>query len=307
VWGKRKQRREEIQQFDRAVAEMHAQDEVKRQQQLQALEAEADKLKLQGVAPADATSRALANLARPHVMEKLSPAEAIRLEGSCLHDVAGGNFLPTCVVVTNQRALWCIPPNYEMVLDLDFLTVVNVATAEFERGNRALRLTYRPHDFPEGLRKHNPLGELDSTFLFAPRDGEERIRAALMVRSGVAFPDTEDERDRAFATRQFVAIQDEPVANLDLCPICCHEIVERTKHCAKCATNHHVFCDPGFQPVLSEDDATYAKLLDEREWLPLFAFEVPLQGRTTFWLIRPRGALGPMVIADATITVGAFS
>jgi hypothetical protein len=266
------------------------------------INARCQELVANGVPQEEAAVQSFVDLARPHILASLAAEEAPILEGRALHEVASDRYAPAFVVLTARRAVFAIAPLFDTVIgDLAYETGVRLAVNDFDTGERAICITYRPIEYPNALRKLNPSGELDATFIFSQSDDQEILRRGLVSRLGYPYQaatlDIANPREMAFTARRLDAIQGRPVSDLELCPICFQDIADKTRHASRCTSGFHAFADPGFRPVISDLEVNYGDLLGEEAWRPTFQCEAGLQSRTTLWVIKPKEVVGlPLVV-----------
>jgi hypothetical protein len=98
-----------------------------------------------------------------------------RVKDALVGDLSLGG--PAVLLMTDQRVLWRLVQAGAPVLSLNFSDIWKVMVDE----GTGVLLTYRPVDYPDELRSHNPNGELDAEFMFQP--GDEDVRALVLGRA----------------------------------------------------------------------------------------------------------------------------
>ena len=214
-------------------------------------------------------------------------------------------FVPAYLAITNNRALWSTAPDFERVItNLRFADVDTMGGAQYERGSKALRISYSPDDFPEAMRRYNPSGQLDATFLFPASEEADTMRMALLARGGFPGPHDEDEKARALARLRRQAATNVP--EWKICPICCHQMKQRTEHAVRCASNRHLFSAPGTDPIIDESDERFGEIVREEPWVPILDGQRAFVGHPLAWVLRPPGAPGPPKLLDYESIHAAF-
>ena len=272
---KRRILQEATQRFDREAEE--------RQQRLKAtLAAQVDVRVQSGTSKETAFVEAFSALSRLEVEAILEGGESIQLAGDVHYEVMPEEFVPAYLAITNNRALWSTAPDFERVItNLRFADVDTMGGAQYERGSKALRMSYSPDDFPEAMRRYNPSGQLDATFLFPASEEADTMRMALLARGGFPGPHDEDEKARALAGFRRQAATNVP--EWKICPICCHQMKQRTEHAVRCASNRHLFSAPGTDPIIDESDERWVRSYGKSRGFPSLMVSVPL------WVIHSPG------------------
>lgn len=216
--------------------------------------------------------------------------ESLRAAALALDLGLGGQ--PIMVVVTATQVLWALlsEPTTIMRMRLERITSV-------EQDGPRIHLT--EHD-PEYVRQlndpANPFGETDFIFRLADSDEGMTLSAHLNLGLFQRSPVYETRRSHIQALRDRQGV---PVGSWDDCPFCHHPFSSKKDGAVSCEGCERCFCDPGLEPVISEEPAIYGHIVSVVPWQPLVEAQVGARGKTTAWIIRPRGInIGPLVLLD---------
>jgi hypothetical protein len=286
-----------------AQAEAQAQRDWQRQEQ--ALDAEMLRVLESGTPQEAVLAQALSNVARPFAKAALGRDENVRREAIVRYQIMPGNFTTTYLMVTDQGLIWNVMETFETAVSLRYADVVNVSHGEGGIGDQVvqgLEITYRPADFPTELRRYNPTGELDATFLFPPETDE--ARSSIVARCGYPGPHDEYETERMIERLRAASTD---VTTWTSCPICCHDLDQATPSVMHCLSvdgsgKHHYFSAPDIEPVIDESDENFGAVVGQERWMPLLESELELAGIPLIWMSwrdRPFGA--PKILDYETI------
>jgi hypothetical protein len=288
-----------------AMAQAETQAQRDQQRQEQALDAEMTRLLEIGTPEDVVLGQALSTLARPFAQAVLGPDESVRREDIVRYQIMPGNFTTTYLMVTDQGLIWSVMDNFETAVSLRYADVVNVSPGEGGIGDQVvqgLEITYRPADYPTELRRYNPAGELDATFLFPPETDD--ARSSIVARCG--YPGPHDEHDTQRMIERFGAAPTD-VTTWTSCPMCCHDLDQPTPSVMHCLSRdgsgkYHYFTAPDTEPVIDESDENFGAVVGEERWMPVLESELDLVGVPLIWLAwrdPPFGA--PKVLDYETI------
>ena len=292
-----------------AQAQAQREAQLDQQRQEQALDAEMIRLLEIGTPKEVVLGQALSNVARPFAEAVLQRDESVRREVIVRYQIVPGNFSPAYLMVTDQGLIWSLMNTFERAVTLHYADVVNVIPGEggVETENglttmNGLKITYRPHDFPTELRRYNPTGELDATFLFPPETDEARL--SIVARCG--YPGPHDEYDTQRMIERLRAASTD-VTTWTSCPMCCHDLDQPTPSVMHCLSGqglgkYHYFTASDIAPVIDESDENFGAVVGEERWMPLLETELDLVGIPLIWMSwrdRPFGS--PKILDYETI------
>jgi len=163
---------------------------------------------------------------------------------------------------------------------------------------KGLTITYRPRDFPTELRRFNPTGELDATFVFLDVLDQETARTSILARTGHAG--AHDDDDKRHALERFRAASAD-VTTWTSCPMCCNDLDRPTPSVMLCRSGpnqRHMFCAPDTEPLIDESDDNFGAVVGEQRWMPLLESELELVGLPLIWLSWRDRPFGPPKILD---------
>ena len=285
------------------VAQAEAQAELERQRLEQQIEAELRRVVQAGTPEDDALAQAYSNLARPFARAALEPDEAIRQELAVFSQTPFEEFVITYLMVTDKGLIWSPYPKFETALRLFYADVVSVSGGSMEREDEAdnakgLTITYGPRDFPDELRRFNPTGELDATFVFLDSPDEEQARMSIMARMG--YPGPRDDVENRLMLQRFRAASTD-ITTWTTCPYCCNDLDRPQPSIMRCRSGPnqlHMFSAPDTQPVIDESDGNFGAVIGEEPWMPILESELELVGLPLIWMAWRDRPFGPPMILD---------
>ena len=284
-----------------AQAEADAQLEWQRQEQQ--LDAELRRLLEAGTPEDIVLAEAYSNLARPFARAALGPDEGFRQELTVASQVMLGEFVTTYLMVTDEGLIWSALPKFEMAMRLSYADVVSVRGGSMESEDEAvnakgLTITYRPRDFPDELRRLNPTGELDATFVFLDTPDEEQARMSILARTG--YPGPRDEAENQHMLERFRAASID-ITTWTTCPYCCNDLDRPTPSIMRCRSGPnqlHMFSAPDTEPVIDESEENFGAVIGEQPWMPLLESELDLVGVPLIWMAWRDRSFGPPKVLD---------
>ena len=208
------------------------------------------------------------------------------------------NGAPAYLAVTPTAVVWAPGARPDVVLRAEFAQV-----HELGEQDGAIKLTTRDAAYAAMLRDpSNPHGETDAMFFFGDRDD---IREAILEGTKNLSAAWADWRAGHVRYRTLAAT---PLRQWPGCPLCEASFGEQVDNAAKCPECGRVFCDPGFEPVISDDRATYGRLLSAKPHEAVFLSELESITRPLPFMIRPaEWTMGPLVLPDRETERRAFS
>ena len=249
-----------------------------------------------GVLEGEVLAIALENLTKPLALAELESSERVKHQCNALYEVMPDEFLPAFLLVTTRRLIWSVSPKPKTIMSMHFDDVVQVSGADYHSGTRpfkAIRLTYRPADFPTPMRRFNPSGELDATFAFP--QALDLIRMSILARTGHPGPNDDDDEGQVLERLRQLS---NDVTAWSLCPICCHDLQQMTESTMQCTSRRHLFSAPGVEPVIDEGDDNFGHIVDQSRWLPFLEHHLDIVDFPLIWLVRRESPFGPPKILD---------
>ena len=286
------------------IAQREAEAELKQQRQEQQLKAEVGRLLKAGTPEAIAAAQAYSNLARPSAKAELGPDESVRQELMVVAQAMLGDFVPTYLMVTDKGLIWSVLPKFEMALRLFYADVLGVSGGSMESpvNAKGITITSRPRDFPDELRRFNPAGEFDATFVFLDTPDEEQARMSILARTG--HPGPRDEADNRHMLERFRAASTD-VTTWTTCPYCCNDLDRPQPSIMRCRSGPnqlHIFSAPDTEPVIDESEENFGAVIGEQPWMPLLKSELEFVGVPLIWMAwRDRPSGPPMILDYETI------
>lgn len=249
-----------------------------------------------GVLEEEVLALALKNLTKPLALAELESSESVKHECNALYEVMPDEFRPAFLLVTTSRLIWSVSPKPKTIVSMHFDDVVQVGGADYDSGtgpSKGIRLTYRPADFPAPMRRFNPSGELDATFVFPHT--LDLIRMSILARTG--HPGPHDDDDKAQVLERLRPLSKD-VTTWSLCPICCHDVQQMTESTMQCHSRRHLFSAPGVEPVIDESDDNFGDIVDQTRWMPIIEGELDFVDSPLIWLVWRDRPFGPPKILD---------
>jgi hypothetical protein len=287
-------------------AELERRSEEEWRRQIEALTRETNRLVSSGMPKEVAEEEAFASLAHPQITAQLAPGESIRQAGNAGYEAMPEDYSLAHVAVTNRHVVWSVLPRFELVLSLSYSDVVAVGWKLYESaspddlGGKAIRITYRPADFPAELRRINPTGELDAAFFFPDRSEAVKLQMGILARTG--HPGPHDDGERQYAVERLRSLSTDVTSWGDLCPMCLNDLVQKTASSVRCQGSH-LFSNPDVEPVIDESENHFGEIIDETRWMPVLLDDRKFVGKPLIWLTWKDRPFGPPKILDyETIT-----
>lgn len=208
------------------------------------------------------------------------------------------NGAPAYLAVTETSIVWAPGARPDVVLRADFEKV-----HELGEQDGAIKLTSRDAAYAAMLRDpSNPHGETDAMFFFGDRDD---IREAMLEGTKNLSAAWADWRAGHVRYRKLAGT---PVQQWPGCPLCESYFIEQVDNAAKCSQCGRVFCDAGFEPVISDDRGSYGRLLSAKPHEAVFLSELESVKRPLPFMIRPaEWTMGPLVLPDRETERRAFA
>lgn len=208
------------------------------------------------------------------------------------------NGAPAYLAVTASCVAWAPGARPDVVLHVEFDKV-----HELGEQDGAIKLTTRDAAYAAMLRDpSNPNGETDAMFFYGERDD---LREAMLEGTKNLSPAWADWRAGHVRYR---ALATTPLQQWRGCPLCESDFVERVENAAKCSDCGRVFCDAGFEPVVSEERADYGRLRRAKPHQVAMLSELESVKRPLPFIIRPaEWTMGPLVMQDLETECRAFS
>jgi hypothetical protein len=285
-----------------AMAEMDRRSDEDWERQIKAIEVEAQRLVESGTAESADRDLAFINLARHEITKTLEPDETVRQEGVAFYEIM--NSVATALLaLTDRRLVWSVSPKFETVLSMRYEEVVQAGGQPLESDDpanpvaaRSVRITYRPANFPEALRRINRTGELDATFDFINRAEDDKLRMAVLARIG--FPGPHDEDDNDWAVKRLRDLSFD-VTSWEACPLCCHDLEQKAPSTVRCLSKRgHIFSAPDVEPIIDETDEHFGEIVDEQPWMPVLEGELEFVGKPLIWVVWKERPYGPPKVLD---------